>query len=89
MNELTIVKIPHRDQIKLTCFLGSGAFGEVFEGEARNLPGGQEKVAVKVRSPISILASYIYIFFFEFPDTEKGSHEQRKAGVPKRSSADE
>lgn len=39
-----------REQITLTNFLGSGAFGEVFEGTARNLgPGGTElKVAIKV-----------------------------------------
>ncbi|XP_059481438.1 proto-oncogene tyrosine-protein kinase ROS isoform X2 [Neocloeon triangulifer] len=47
--DLEIAALQHirRDQIKLTCFLGSGAFGEVYEGEAKELPGGQEKVAVK------------------------------------------
>ncbi|XP_065345977.1 proto-oncogene tyrosine-protein kinase ROS isoform X2 [Cloeon dipterum] len=47
--DLEIAALQHirRDQIKLTCFLGSGAFGEVYEGEAIELPGGQEKVAVK------------------------------------------
>uniref|UniRef100_T1HB35 Tyrosine-protein kinase receptor n=1 Tax=Rhodnius prolixus TaxID=13249 RepID=T1HB35_RHOPR len=44
--------LPHlaRDQITLTKFLGSGAFGEVFEGLARSLPGAEDpqiKVAVK------------------------------------------
>jgi len=41
-----------RDQIKLTMFLGSGAFGEVFEGVATNILGensGCTKVAVKVQ----------------------------------------
>ena len=41
-----------RDQIKLTMFLGSGAFGEVFEGVATNIlseNSGCTKVAVKVR----------------------------------------
>jgi len=41
-----------RDQIKLTMFLGSGAFGEVFEGVATNIlseTSGCTKVAVKVR----------------------------------------
>lgn len=40
-----------RDQIKLTMFLGSGAFGEVFEGVATNIlseNSGSTKVAVKV-----------------------------------------
>jgi hypothetical protein len=34
-----IAKLPHfrRDQLMLTKFLGSGAFGEVFEGSAKNI----------------------------------------------------
>lgn len=48
-----IALLPHipRENITLIHFLGSGAFGEVFEGIAKNLPdfGGIEaKVAVKV-----------------------------------------
>ncbi|XP_044740104.1 proto-oncogene tyrosine-protein kinase ROS [Chrysoperla carnea] len=43
--------LPHikRDQITLTKFLGSGAFGEVFEGKAKCLDGiaGETRVAVK------------------------------------------
>ncbi|XP_014249043.1 proto-oncogene tyrosine-protein kinase ROS [Cimex lectularius] len=44
--------LPHlrRDQITLSKFLGSGAFGEVFEGQARNLPNSESditRVAVK------------------------------------------
>jgi len=41
-----------RDQIKLTMFLGSGAFGEVFEGVGTNIlseTSGCTKVAVKVQ----------------------------------------
>jgi len=41
-----------RDQIKLTMFLGSGAFGEVFEGVATNIlseNSGCTKIAVKVQ----------------------------------------
>lgn len=46
--------LPHirRDQITLTKFLGSGAFGEVFEGNARNLVHSGDvvtRVAIKVR----------------------------------------
>jgi Protein tyrosine kinase. len=49
-----IALLPHirRDQITLTKFLGSGAFGEVFEGNARNLANSgaaETKVAIKVR----------------------------------------
>ncbi len=44
--------LPHfrRDQLTLTKFLGSGAFGEVFEGIARNISNkaGETRVAVKV-----------------------------------------
>ena len=48
-----IALFPHirRDQITLTKFLGSGAFGEVFEGKAKSLPnsdGAETRVAVKV-----------------------------------------
>ncbi|XP_050308693.1 proto-oncogene tyrosine-protein kinase ROS isoform X2 [Anthonomus grandis grandis] len=46
-----ITMLPHirRDQITLTKFLGSGAFGEVFEGKAKGLNSGafETKVAVK------------------------------------------
>ncbi len=43
----------HRDQLILIKFLGSGAFGEVFEGVANNIissDSGNTKVAVKVRN---------------------------------------
>lgn len=47
-----IAMLPHirREQFKLTKFLGSGAFGEVYEGIARGLPGadGSTMVAIKV-----------------------------------------
>lgn len=48
-----IAALPHfrRDQLMLTKFLGSGAFGEVFEGVAKNIlddNSGKTKVAVKV-----------------------------------------
>ncbi|XP_064613642.1 proto-oncogene tyrosine-protein kinase ROS-like [Liolophura sinensis] len=47
-----IEALPHfsRDQLNLTKFLGSGAFGEVFEGVAKDILGsesGDTKVAVK------------------------------------------
>ena len=41
-----------RERLKLTTFLGSGAFGEVFEGLANDIHGpqsGDARVAVKVR----------------------------------------
>lgn len=47
-----IALLPHirRDQITLTKFLGSGAFGEVFEGKAKDLEssGSETRVAIKV-----------------------------------------
>ncbi len=48
-----IAALPHyqRDQLILIKFLGSGAFGEVFEGIANNIlstESGNTKVAVKV-----------------------------------------
>ncbi|XP_077293792.1 receptor protein-tyrosine kinase sevenless [Arctopsyche grandis] len=46
-----IALLPHirRDQITLTKFLGSGAFGEVFEGKAKDLEssGSETRVAIK------------------------------------------
>lgn len=56
--------LPHlaRDQITLTKFLGSGAFGEVFEGLARSLPGAEDpqiKVAVKVS--LSLIKNHFFI----------------------------
>jgi len=49
-----IAALPHfrRDQLTLTKFLGSGAFGEVFEGIAKNIltpVSGETRVAVKVK----------------------------------------
>lgn len=48
-----IAALPHfrRDQLTLTKFLGSGAFGEVFQGIAKNIlsdSSGETSVAVKV-----------------------------------------
>jgi len=49
-----IAKLPHiqREQFKLTKFLGSGAFGEVYEGMAQSILGneGTTMVAIKVRN---------------------------------------
>ncbi|ELU14564.1 hypothetical protein CAPTEDRAFT_134203, partial [Capitella teleta] len=47
-----VAALPHfrRDQLALTKFLGSGAFGEVFQGAAKNIlseASGETKVAVK------------------------------------------
>lgn len=55
--EEDIASLPHfrRDQLLLTKFLGSGAFGEVFEGLASNIlseDSGNTKVAVKVCSTL-------------------------------------
>lgn len=49
-----IAALPHfnREDLSLTKFLGSGAFGEVYEGTANNIlssNSGETKVAVKVR----------------------------------------
>ncbi|XP_013384581.1 proto-oncogene tyrosine-protein kinase ROS [Lingula anatina] len=59
-SEDEIAALPHfrRDQLTLTQLLGSGAFGEVYEGEATDVLGqatGPTKVAVKV------LSLYYYI----------------------------
>jgi proto-oncogene tyrosine-protein kinase ROS len=48
-----IAALPHfrRDQLTLSKFLGSGAFGEVFQGIATNIiseESGDTSVAVKV-----------------------------------------
>ena len=42
---------PHirKEDLTLTTFLGSGAFGEVFEGFATNLPGANQVVRVAVK----------------------------------------
>lgn len=46
-----------REKLSLTRFLGSGAFGEVFEGKAKDIisPATVTLVAVKVTQPILIL----------------------------------
>ena len=55
-----IAALPHfrRDQLVLCKFLGSGAFGEVFEGVAKNIineNSGDTKVAVKVSTFLCLL----------------------------------
>lgn len=53
-----VTLLPHirRDQITLTKFLGSGAFGEVYEGKAKGILNSSKdtKVAVKVFIQISL-----------------------------------
>nr|CAD7258654.1 unnamed protein product [Timema shepardi] len=54
-----IASLPHirRGQIKLTKFLGSGAFGEVFEGNAHSLvdsSGSETKVAIKLAAELIV-----------------------------------
>lgn len=60
-----LVMLTHirRDQITLTTFLGSGAFGEVFEGKAYGIGNGEMKVAVKVNTN-----KYTYVESFESTD---------------------
>lgn len=45
-------------------FLGSGAFGEVFEGKARGIPNssGDTKVAVKVKNTKFLLQKSNFLF---------------------------
>lgn len=64
-SEAAVSALPNirREQITLTKFLGSGAFGEVFEGIARNLQDQEDttKVAVKVKNYLILMYSRIYI----------------------------
>lgn len=39
-----------RDHIKLIQFLGSGAFGEVYEGRARGISGSNDEITVAVKT---------------------------------------
>lgn len=61
--------LPHikRDQITLTKFLGSGAFGEVFEGKAKCLDGiaGETRVAVKVSISVTLETPKMAVTLFE------------------------
>ena len=62
----------HREQLILIKFLGSGAFGEVFEGMANNIisnDSGDTKVAVKVRRMLHFKSSSENMdgFYSDFP----------------------
>lgn len=56
-----IALLPHirRDQITLTKFLGSGAFGEVFEGKAKSLSNDETETRVAVK--VSIILKFYEI----------------------------
>jgi hypothetical protein len=49
-----------RQHITLTKFLGSGAFGEVFEGLAKGVPGYSDPEGTKVAVKVSILTLLIH-----------------------------
>ena len=58
-----VASLPHvcRDQLDLTQFLGSGAFGEVYEGVARDIrpdAPGPIRCAIKVTA---VLQSYLFL----------------------------
>ena len=98
-----VAALPHyrRDQLTLTQFLGSGAFGEVFEGLARNIlseDSGDTKVAVKVCMPgskqyswtLTVPGSSLILFnSLVVLDPAQRSDRSRKGGVPQRSAVDE
>ncbi|KAK5650142.1 hypothetical protein RI129_001171 [Pyrocoelia pectoralis] len=52
LNPDEITMLPHirREQIKLMKFLGSGAFGEVFEGKARNISNNGIEINVAIKT---------------------------------------
>lgn len=56
----------HRHQISLTKFLGSGAFGEVYEGIAAGLlsPHEDTRVAIKVKKTCTA-NMYVYEFYLK------------------------
>ena len=82
-----IAALPHfrRDQLTLTKFLGSGAFGEVFEGIARNIlsnSSGESRVAVKVgvyytQIPYSNHMTYYAIILYTVQPVFKEHSDQR------------
>lgn len=63
-----IIQLPQiqRDQITLTKFLGSGAFGEVYEGTVKNIlyENVETKVALKVKAFSRLITvNCIFIYF--------------------------
>lgn len=75
----TGVRFLFRDQISLNKFLGSGAFGEVFEGKAKGIRDEMEmKVAIKVRN--IIISKTILLTYDLFLQTlKKGTSDQQKS----------
>ncbi|KAF5278624.1 hypothetical protein FQA39_LY00666 [Lamprigera yunnana] len=49
-DEITMLPHIRRDQITLMKFLGSGAFGEVFEGKARNITNDESEINVAIKT---------------------------------------
>ncbi|KAK4881780.1 hypothetical protein RN001_005099 [Aquatica leii] len=49
-DEITMLPHIRRDQITLMKFLGSGAFGEVFEGKARNITNNEAEINVAIKT---------------------------------------
>nr|ALV82505.1 sev [Leptinotarsa decemlineata] len=59
----------HRDQITLTKFLGSGAFGEVFEGKSKGIDNSNAETKVAVKVGYSAFSNQL----------KKGASEQEKS----------
>lgn len=66
-----------RDQITLNKFLGSGAFGEVFEGKAKGIGNDIEmKVAIKVYLETSIIPSIKFLFIADIKERNFRSRKE-------------
>ena len=62
--ELNQIPYVTKEQIKFTKFLGSGAFGEVFEGLAHNLI--PDKSPVKVAVKVNVKQNFIHLKLTNF-----------------------
>lgn len=58
--------------------MGSGAFGEVFEGTAKGLSGAISNVAVKVRRCKQVFSCFINIYACLLQTLRKGATDQEK-----------
>lgn len=73
LTDSDIASLPQikREQLSIDEFLGSGAFGEVYEGIVRNVDESDIKVAIKVSQVLAASSNPVINYFYFYRPFEK------------------